>query len=168
MHSPVSRLDSRQPSSVGRPFTGWHMAAIMVAFFGVVMAVNFTMAHLAARSFSGVVVQNSYDASQRYNQWLAQAARERALGLSAQVRRQADGRLAVRLVGGAQGLWASAVLRGEAWHPLGQVADHELRFVAQGDGNFISTAPLAGTRWRLRLELLARDGRAVWHGQELL
>ena len=43
-----------------RPFTGRHMAAIMVAFFGVVIAVNVYMARLATSTFTGVVVENSY------------------------------------------------------------------------------------------------------------
>ncbi|HMP45265.1 MAG TPA: FixH family protein, partial [Sphingopyxis sp.] len=41
-----------------RSFTGWHMTAILVGFFGVVMAVNFTMARLAMSTFGGKVVEN--------------------------------------------------------------------------------------------------------------
>ena len=40
-------------------FTGYHMLAIMVAFFGVVIAVNLTMATFASRSWTGLVVENS-------------------------------------------------------------------------------------------------------------
>jgi nitrogen fixation protein FixH len=54
---------------MGRQFTGgtWRR---MVAFFGVVIAVNLTMARLAIGSFGGVVVENSYVASQKFNGWL--------------------------------------------------------------------------------------------------
>ncbi len=48
-------------------FTGYHMAAIMVSFFGVVIAVNFTMAWYATSSWSGLVVENTYVASQQFN-----------------------------------------------------------------------------------------------------
>ena len=51
-------------------FTGRHMAAIMLAFFGVVIAINFTMATLAETTFGGTVVDNSYVASQSFNAWL--------------------------------------------------------------------------------------------------
>jgi len=61
-------------------FTGWHMTGILLGFFGIIVAVNFTMATLATRTFGGVVVQNSYVASQRYNEWL-KAARAQAEGL---------------------------------------------------------------------------------------
>jgi nitrogen fixation protein FixH len=51
--------------------TGRKVAAIFVVFFGVIMAVNFTMASFASSTFGGVVVKNSYVASQKYNGWLA-------------------------------------------------------------------------------------------------
>ena len=56
-----------------RRFTGWHMTAIMFAFFGVVVSVNMLMATLATRTFGGTVVENSYVASQSFNRWLAEA-----------------------------------------------------------------------------------------------
>ena len=53
-----------------RPFTGYHMTAILVAFFGVVIVVNFVMARYAVATFGGTVVDNSYVASQEFNGWL--------------------------------------------------------------------------------------------------
>ena len=50
-----------------RGFTGRHMLAAMLGFFGVVIAVNVVMATLAAKTFSGTVVDNSYVASQQRN-----------------------------------------------------------------------------------------------------
>jgi nitrogen fixation protein FixH len=43
------------------------MAMILVAFFAVVIAVNLLMARLAISTFGGVVVENSYVASQHFN-----------------------------------------------------------------------------------------------------
>jgi len=43
----------------GKPFTGRHMLAVLVGFFGVVIAVNFIMASYATSTFGGVVVENS-------------------------------------------------------------------------------------------------------------
>lgn len=48
-------------------FTGWHMLALMVAFFGVVIGVNVFMAASAIRTWTGLVVENSYVASQEFN-----------------------------------------------------------------------------------------------------
>ncbi len=68
------------PSHSEFRFTGKHMLAIMIAFFGVIIAVNFTMAFLAASSWTGLVVKNSYVASQNYNKNLEIAREQRARG----------------------------------------------------------------------------------------
>ncbi|RWX80770.1 cation transporter [Neorhizobium lilium] len=48
-------------------FTGRHMLITTVTFFGVVITVNVTMAYLASSSWSGLVVENTYVASQEFN-----------------------------------------------------------------------------------------------------
>lgn len=50
-----------------RPFTGKHMLIIMLSFFGVIIIVNLTMATLATKSWTGLVVKNGYIASQHFN-----------------------------------------------------------------------------------------------------
>ena len=132
-----------------RKFTGWHMTAILVSFFAVVMAVNFTMAYFASSTFGGVTVANSYVASQKFNQWLDAAGEQAALGWSAVATRQADGRVRVQLAGPGAG----AVLAGTARHPLGRAPDTALAFTRQADGSFLSDAPLAAGRWTLRLQV---------------
>ena len=67
------RLDDQHP------FTGRHMLAVVCTFFGVVIAVNVVMAIAATGTFPGLVVANSYVASQGYNELLA-AARAQAAG----------------------------------------------------------------------------------------
>lgn len=63
-----------------RPLTGYHVAAMIVAFFGVIITVNFTMAWLASSSWTGLVVKNSYVASQQYNGKIAAARQQKSLG----------------------------------------------------------------------------------------
>lgn len=67
---------SVKPTTAGT-FTGWHLLGIMVAFFGVIIAVNFTMAYNAVQSWSGLVVANSYVASQEFNE-KAETGKEQA------------------------------------------------------------------------------------------
>jgi len=55
-----------QPVAAPRPFTGRHMLAITVSFFAVVIGVNITMAVISGSSWTGLVVDNSYVASQEY------------------------------------------------------------------------------------------------------
>jgi len=137
-------------------FTGRKMAAIMIAFFAVVIVVNVYMACEASSTFGGVVVENSYVASQQYNRWLDEASAEDALGWTASAMRQADGRVVVTLGGLGQTALVSAVAR----HPLGTRRDQTLRFVAQSSGRFVSLEPLPADRWRLRLTV--REGRKLW------
>ena len=61
-------------------FTGTHMAVIIVAFFTVIIAVNLLMADFAIRSWTGLVVKNSYVASQGFNDVVAAKRRQDAMG----------------------------------------------------------------------------------------
>ncbi len=62
----------------------------MVAFFGVIIAVNVTMATIAIASWTGLVVQNSYVASQEFETQAPRArgaARRRLEGDASATRR---------------------------------------------------------------------------------
>ena len=142
--------------------TGRKVTAIFVVFFGVVMAVNFTMAHFASSTFGGVVVENSYVASQHYNKWLDAAATQQKLGWSATLARLPDDRVAVHFTGAPDGLTVSAVAR----HPLGRAPDQALAFVRAADGAFVSTKAVAPGRWMVRLA--AQAGEAKWREEQEL
>ncbi len=62
-----------------KEFTGRHMLMIMIAFFGVIIAVNLTMATLANTSWTGLVVKNSYVESQKFNGVLQSSRQQDAL-----------------------------------------------------------------------------------------
>src|SRR5690606_31679205 len=57
----------------GFVFTGWHMFGAMVLFFGVIISVNLYMAWQATHTWSGLVVKNTYIASQEFNGKVAEA-----------------------------------------------------------------------------------------------
>ena len=78
-------------------FTGRHMLAIMLVFFGLIIGVNVTMAVFASTSWTGLVVKNAYVASQEFNAKAAEARAQAALGLTA-VLTIADGTIAYRLI----------------------------------------------------------------------
>lgn len=48
-------------------FTGRHMFLVMAGFFAVIIAVNVGMATMARTSWTGLVVANTYVASQQFN-----------------------------------------------------------------------------------------------------
>lgn len=134
-----------------RRFTGWHMLATMVAFFGVVVTVNMTMATLASKTFGGLVVKNSYVANQQFNGWLAQARRQRKLGWSAETQ-VADHRLLVIARSSAAPL-AGATVTAVAEHPLGRMPQVAIRFDEAGPGRYVAATRLPAGRWRLRLTI---------------
>lgn len=76
--------------------TGRHVFLILLSFFGLVITVNVTMATLAAGTWPGLVVANSYVESQRFNERVAAAREQQALGYDLTFR-QADDRLSLSL-----------------------------------------------------------------------
>ncbi|CDX38181.1 Nitrogen fixation protein FixH [Mesorhizobium sp. ORS 3359] len=68
--------DTRKP----REFTGRHMLISIIAFFAVVIGVNVTMATLAQKSWTGLVVENTYVASQQFNEEAKKGRAQAALG----------------------------------------------------------------------------------------
>jgi nitrogen fixation protein FixH len=61
-------------------FTGRHMLGVMLAFFGTIIAVNVTLATFASTSWTGLVVENAYVASQEFNEHAAAGKAQAALG----------------------------------------------------------------------------------------
>jgi len=145
---------------MNRPFTGRHMATILIVFFGIVFAVNFLMARLATSTFGGIVVENTYVASQEFNGWLDQAERQRAMGWTATVARDEDNRLAIQLDNAPH----HTVVTAEARHPLGQAPNRHLTFSPKGDGRFLSQQALPAGRWIVRIT--AQSGETVWRIEE--
>ena len=123
-------MSDRSPQ--GREFTGKHMLAVMIAFFGVIIAVNVTMATLARTSWSGLVVQNSYVAGQAFNRKAEEGREQAALGWQAGLS-VADGTLRFTLAD-AEGRpvpldGGTAMLR----RPVGDADDAEIFLLARGD-----------------------------------
>lgn len=145
-------------------FTGRHMAFTMVGFFAVVIAVNLYMARMAGSTFGGVVVENSYVASQNFNRWLDEAEAQKALGWTVATARQDNGRVAVKLAGVPDG---RTTVQGTARHPLGRLADQPLTFTRGVDGAWLSDAPLPEGRWRVRIVINAA-GRTMRTEQDIL
>ena len=146
-----------------REFTGKHMAAIIVSGFGVIIAVNLLMATLAVRGFGGVVVENSYVASQNFNDWLDAAEAQEALGWSVDITRSENGHLFIETASVPDRATVNAVAR----RPLGQPETTTLSFIEATSGNHVSLEPLDAGRWIVRLTISSHDGR-TWATEEHL
>lgn len=146
----------------GKEFTGKHMLAVFIVGFGIVIAVNLFMAWRAVGGFHGVVVENSYVASQNFNQWLDKAAQSRALGWEVRPERREDGR--VLLVTSA--VPESAAITAELRRPLGDKDFASLTFAPLDEGRWLSNEAVSEGRWTMRLAIAA--GGHDWAGESEL
>jgi nitrogen fixation protein FixH len=137
-------------------FTGYHMAAILIGFFGIVIAVNIYMARMAIGTFGGTVVDNSYVASQNYNDWLAEADKQAKLGWVVSANRNSDGKVTLGILDkGPSGI--GFTISAKAEHPLGRAPERQLSLISQGEGRYVSHDALPAGRWLLRIEVTRGD-----------
>ncbi len=133
--------------------TGRKVLIFTVAAFGLIIAVNVTMAVLAARTFPGLEVENSFVASQEFN---ASQRAQKALGWTAEAD-YADGRLIVDIRDGSG--MAAQVDRIEAlvgWATSRQ-DDFRPEFIRDGS-RFEAPAALVPGNWDVYLKAWAPDG----------
>ena len=137
-----------------RVFTGWHMTGIIVAMFGLVIAVNFLMAGYAIGTFGGTVVDNSYVASQHFNSWLAEARAQRRLNWTMDATVGTDRHIVVTALT-PTGPLSGARVEVVATHPLGRLPARTLVLQSAGPGRFVATQSLPAGRWLLRVDVRA-------------
>ncbi|GAB5486613.1 MAG: FixH family protein [Parasphingorhabdus sp.] len=136
-----------------KKITGFHVTLMFVAFFGVIMAVNFLMAGLALGSFSGTVVDNSYVASQKYNQWLEESRQEAAYGWTVSQLKRANDKLQLSVINADGTALSSSKVAAIAYHPVGQTKAINLTFSEKTDGHHISNESLPDGRWKLKISI---------------
>ncbi|WP_448579962.1 FixH family protein [Thermaurantiacus sp.] len=115
---------------LGRGLTGRHVAIIFAAGFGLVIAVNLLLAVLAARTFTGTVVQNGFVASQNFNKWLEAGRAQASLGWTPDLRVEA-GELVLTVKGAGDVAVTGLSARLRITHPM--IAD-ETRDIALAEG----------------------------------
>lgn len=122
-----------------------------------VFAVNAVMVHLALATFPGVTVGRAYERGRGYNQVLAEAARQDALGWRAEVA-LAEGGVLTLTASDREGQPLDAQVRGVLQRPL-EGTDLPLEFAAAGPGRWV--ASVRGARpgqWDARLTLTGPGG----------
>ncbi|HUE47335.1 MAG TPA: FixH family protein [Aestuariivirgaceae bacterium] len=133
-----------------RAFTGRHMLAAMVAFFGVIVAVNLTMATFAMKSWTGLVVQNSYVASQEFND-RADAGRARAaLGWQGDLA-YSNGELRYSLTHANNSPVALTNVQATLGRPAYDADDTTIELTPAGDGGFGGPVKLGDGQWIVRV-----------------
>lgn len=141
-------------------FTGWHMIGVLGLFFGTIIIVNAMLAIFASNTWTGLVVDNTYVESQRYNEKLEAAERQESLGWSGTFDyvggraafsiEEADGTpiLADRV---------TAVLR----RPAYEQEDHSVVLDRMPDGSYALATSLGKGLWAADVAVTVA-GRTIW------
>lgn len=129
-----------------KEFTGKHMLFTMVAFFGVIITVNLVMARFAITTWSGLVVPNTYVASQEFNGKAAESRAISALGYRIELIPEVDG-LSIAFTdsdgNAAEADHMMATLR----RPVGTHQDREMVLVQTSPGVYHAEGELAEGQW---------------------
>ena len=133
------------------PMTGWHMLAMLLAFFGVVIAVNIALAVAATGTFPGLVVENSYVASQHYDEMLAKARAQDAENWRYSLASE-GGRLRVSLARGDEEPLRGLRVVAYVGRPSTTEDDRTFELAPASDGSYVTNDPLPAGLWEVDVE----------------
>ncbi len=136
-----------------KPLTGRHVFAIFILAFGIIISVNIFMAYSAIKTFPGVEVENSYIASQTFDQrkfdqiglgWVTHASYENGQ-LEFSIRDQDGNAVHAGIVDAVIG------------RPTTDRNDERVEFVIQ-HGVYTASIPLDAGMWMLKINAVSRQG----------
>jgi nitrogen fixation protein FixH len=156
----VHIVDRRSP----RQWSGWTVLVTLLAFFGVIFAVNGVMIYAALSTLTGTDTDSAYQAGLQYEQEVAQAQAQDAR----------HWRVDAKLTPFAAGERLDISTRDAAGQPLGGMdasvtferptdrrLDRSLALVEDGAGRFHGSTELAPGQWDLVIAL-TRDGAQMF------
>lgn len=137
-----------------KPLKGWHVLAMLIAFFGVVVGANAAFIIAAVSSFPGEERQHAYAAGLRFNDTVNARRQQAALGWRADLkasRAAGVATLSLRFAG-RDGLPIPGLkIEGELRRPVHSGDDRPVSFVGVGGGRYAATIPDAGAGlWSLK------------------
>ncbi len=160
--------------------TGWHALAMIVAFFGVIFAVNGVMTWVALSTFSGIETENAYQKGREYNRTLAAAEAQDRLNWTVSLKEFfAPGRGGTRAAVDVHVRHAIGTpvtdLAGDVtfWRPVVDGQDRTVTLNEKAPGLYRAEAvlPQAG-QWELRVNFTRADGtpyyleKRIWVPEE--
>lgn len=154
--------------TAGFRLKGWHVLAALVAFFGVIIAVDVTFLMAAYRSFPGQVSVTPYEDGLAYNKHMAQQRAQAALGWRAAVAKTSDG-VMVQVLDRQDAPVAGLKITGLLSRPATEAGRLPLVFAETAPGRYVATVAPAAGGWDLSLtatsqgaERLEAERRLTW------
>lgn len=144
-----------------KQLTGWHVLAMLIAFFGVIIGVNLLMAYFANSTWSGLVVANGYVASQNFDKDLAKARAQEALGWKVGFDFTED-RIRLTFADAADKKIDSLTITGDLERTVTDKEDQKLTFTPMGSGVYSAPAALSPGVWEVEVDARG-NGVADYH-----
>lgn len=143
----------------GFRITGRMVLLGLIAFFGVVGAVNGAFMYFALNTFPGLTDDEAYKHGIAYNQTLADGQRQAALGWKTHLVSEA-GALKLTLTGKDGAPLSGATVTADVQRPIGPRDDTNVTFEAAGPGVYRAAfaAPVVG-RWKVDLAIVVGADR---------
>ena len=136
-----------------RELKGWHVAAMFVAAFTIIIGVNLALAFNAVATFPGLETRNSYVASQTFD---ADRAAQDALGWSLDTR-LTHTRLSLAITDSAGAVVVPKVVSATLGRATNVAQDMTPDFTVT-DGVMLADVDAGAGYWNLRIVLEAADG----------
>lgn len=135
-----------------RPFTGRRLAFMLLGMFAVVAGVNFTMATLARRTFSGAVIANGYVANHEFSGWVERAREQEKIGWSAKAEVR-GGKLVVSAADKAGATLAGASVRVHLIHPFRASEARWVDLHEAAPGRYVALTDIFRGQWDANIHL---------------
>ncbi|MGE0698219.1 MAG: FixH family protein [Hyphomicrobiaceae bacterium] len=159
---------ARKPGELG----GRHVLLMLLAFFGVVFAVNGVFLASALSTYSGVISAEPYVKGLKYNERIEAGERQDRLGWHETLAVERDGAVALVIADGAGAPVTGLSLTGSIGRPSTSKLDRPLTLAEAEPGRYVARGePLDDGTWVLTLAAAGRtDGtdpvyrlrRRVW------
>jgi len=157
-----------------REFTGKHMILVISLFFGTIITVNLIMAYFATTSWTGLVVKNSYVASQGFNEKLEAIKQQKALGWQPSLSYQQGagslqkGKISYQLLNAANDGVVAEFAEVELRRPSFEGDDRVITLLPQSAGNYSADFTLAGGAWDVFVSLVSEEGQRYVYRERII
>ena len=141
--------------SEGRPLTGRMVLAMLLGFFGVVIAVNLTMLRLASSTFSGLGDKNAYVAGLSHNKAIIDAREQDQRGwkIDVSLQRVAAGRSIISVVRADPGAFTNVDVSVRFEHPASSRFDKVVTLAPSGAKAWRAAVDLPAGAWDMVIEM---------------
>jgi len=138
----------------GRPITGRTVLFGMLAFFGVIIAVNMLFVYFALESWPGLSTDKAYEDGLAYNKTLEAAARQSELGWQSRVGLENGAQLSAMLLNKSGAGVSGGTVTARLVRPTHEGIDQTIMLKEFQPGHYLGpVSPLLPGRWKVELRV---------------